>query len=447
MFNWLRRLFRKKDKRKAAEATEGTDSVFEGKADEEQNLAEHENQHLDEDKAAFTALGEEKDLSEAEIEAIQKEDAAAEVKYAGAGLAGEEQAAEKGLVVIDEETKRFFEELEKERQAYIEAKKKGAPAEVPLLHFTLSREDVVDYVFNTIGNTKRYPVPQKIVFKKSKHSCDALYCGAWCFGMVHEHGHVIRLTLRMTEELAARLNEKYTSFKPAAFLKGDNWYDLIVDASFGSKKEVYEILNDCYDTILNRYYQSEKDKYITDTEAAGADAKLVDANMEEHALMPDEAFELAMSEYMAALQKFKRKYKLTFHMTRQRAILYAETKLGENGEVIERSEKRWLPASLNAGGKTYALVYEKAYLESATGKKGKINYAEEMKAGNLKVAVSLTVRISDAYAEWLALRHPEVRRARFPKNRNWYVVPVGGSFPNAEMVYRVLRHAKAFVTK
>lgn len=124
-------------------------------------------------------------------------------------------------------------------------------------------------------------------------------------------------------------------------------------------------------------------------------------------------------------------------MTRKRMLIFAKNnkELKDGGVVIER-QKRYMPASLKIKDKTYALVYEKAYKEKS-----------DDGSETVKTYVSLTVRITDTYAEWLALRHPEVCRARFPKNRNWYVVPVDGSFPNAQMIYRVLKRAKKFVTK
>jgi len=119
-----------------------------------------------------------------------------------------------------------------------------------------------------------------------------------------------------------------------------------------------------------------------------------------------------------------------FYMTRKRILHWAKRNLTECGEIIKRSQ--WhMPASLNLCGKTYALIYEKPCGEDGTD--------------GPRVCVSMTVRICDRYAKWLAMRHPGVHRAYFPKNRNWYAVPIDGSFKNAQMVYRVLRRARSFV--
>lgn len=64
---------------------------------------------------------------------------------------------------------------------------------------------------------------------------------------------------------------------------------------------------------------------------------------------------------------------------------------------------------------------------------------------NKESAVSMTVRIADAYAEELAHKHPEVRRAQFPKARNWFIVPVDGASLDKASVFRVLHAAAKFV--
>jgi predicted DNA-binding protein (MmcQ/YjbR family) len=132
----------------------------------------------------------------------------------------------------------------------------------------------------------------------------------------------------------------------------------------------------------------------------------------------DPVYEQAIAEWKRAVAAYKERYVPDFRLTRKRVLSYARRLA--NTEVVERG-KATLPASVkNEQGKTVAMVYER------------------------KGEVSLTLRIADTYAEWLALRHPFVRRAKFPKNRNWYVVPVDGTFPNAQMVYRTIKRAKKF---
>jgi len=250
---------------------------------------------------------------------------------------------------------------------------------------------------------------------------------------MYERGGVIKFKLRLDDETAAKAAEEHTAFAKALFPKGDNWYDLVIDGSFCSKKEVYDILDASFAFVLAKQYRKENEKYKTDAEAAKRDAAQILAEAEQNEAAPDPAFDTAVAEYEIALRKFRIAHKLPFHMTRKRLLHYANLHLlDEYGEILTRPS-RCLPVSLYSQGKAYALVYEKLYTNANRPDAKTLAY------------VSLTVRVSDTYAAWLALRHPGVCRAAFPKNRNWYIVPVDGSFRSAQMVYRVLKRAKKFV--
>lgn len=435
---WVEKIKQKFKKQEKEEQTAEAVIIDEPYTHIEQNSADEESAEYD-DIAELLALVEEEELTETEIaEIIGSEESGATADDTQSNAGAEEQAAESGEIIIDEETRQILAEAAIERQAFVEAKKAGAAAVVPELRFTLSREDVIDYVDDMAENSERFPVTPKLTQKSKKHYCDTLYCGQWCFGLMYERSSVIKFTLRMDGEFAAEIDKNHTAFKVALFPKGEAWYDLVVDSSFGSKREVFDILDKCYDFVLARYYREENQKYITDTAAAKADAETVAEEVKDNAKTQDPAFDLAIAEREEALLKFRAKNQLSFKMTRKRMLLYANSnkELTSGGGVAIEREKRYTPASLKIKGKTYAMIYEKAY-------KKKSSDGSEI----IKTYVSLTVRISDTYADWLALRHPEVCRARFPKNRNWYIVPVDGSFPNAQMVYRVLKRAKKFVTK
>jgi len=335
--------------------------------------------------------------------------------------------------VFDAEAAQLFLEAEAERAAFVKAKKAGAEFVVPALRFTLSREDVIDFITDmreSLSMDEEKPVLPSIAFRKKKHYCDSLYCGEWCFGLMYERGNVIKFTLRLSKTQADEVLAGHTAFKPALFPKGDNWYDLIIDQSFSSKKEVYTILEASFAFVLGLYYWKELEQYLTDTAAARADSKQVEAGIPANSEAADPLYEMAIAEYRVALEKFRQKNKLTFNMTRKRILYWAKRNISKCGEIIERLQ-RHMPTSLKLCGKTYALIYEKIYSESGSAAP--------------KLYVSMTVRISTPYAQWLALRHPGVRRAAFPKNRNWYVVPIDASFRNAQMVYRILMHARKFV--
>lgn len=390
----------------------------------------------------LASLGGEKALEDREIASFETEDEAAEKDRCGhcaecGSLACCEEKAAAGEVVADDaEAALIIAEAEKERAAFVKAKKGGGVIVVPQLRFTLSREDVLDRADDmkkALLAAGEEAVLPNVVYRKKNHFCDSLHCGEWCFALMYERANVIKLTLRLDKATAERLAAKYTAFRPALFPKGEFWYDLIVDSSFESKREVYDILDDAYAFVLGKYYRKENNRYITDILAAQNDGAEIVAVTEENAETPDPLYDTAIAEYDEALLKYRQKNKLPFRMTRMRLLRFAQRSMSEDGgEVIVRL-KRCLPASLRANGKTYALAYEKLYGGGCAPEAGVNSY------------VSLTVRISDAYAAWLALRHPEVCRARFPKNRNWYVVPVDGSFKSAQMVYRVLKHAKKFI--
>jgi predicted DNA-binding protein (MmcQ/YjbR family) len=376
------------------EETEDEDGGEDGEAEEEAGDDDSEDDTVYDDDTADT----------------ETEDAES-LAYAG--------VEDSGDVIIDEEAKAILKEAEKARKKFVTAKKAGKAVVIPELAFTLSREDVLDYIEDTALNKEKYPISADAKVKAKKHFPDSLLCGEWCFGLMYEKDSVIKFKLRFDKETAIKLIQEYTSFSPATFPGGEDWYDLIIDASFTSKREVFSVLDKAYDYVFKKYYSRGEDGcFVTDTAAAKSDLSTIGTEVSERIAEPDHAYDTAVSEREEALAKIKAKYKLTFKMTRKRLLSYARRSMG--GTVHERPKKH-LPASLKSGGKTYALVYEKAG------------------------EVWMIVRVSDKYAEWLSLRHREVRRARFPKNRNWYVVPIDGSFPNAQMVYRVLKRAKKFV--
>jgi|GEM_PF-2445668 len=385
--------------------------------------------------AVFEAFGDGTELSETEISEIMDEDAEAEAELEGEdSLADEEEAAaETGAVLFGGDAAQILAEAEAERAAFIRAKKEGGEVIVPALRFTLSREDVIDFIADmreSLSMEEEQPVLPSVILRQKRHYCDSLHCGVWCFGLMYEKENVIKFTLRLSEKQAEEIGAKHTAFRKALFPKGENWYDLIVDQSFSSKKEVYSILEASFAYILGLYYRKELERYLTDTAAARADRLQIEDGIPANSEAADPLYETAIEEYRAALEKFRLKNRLTFNMTRKRVIFWAKRNLSECGEIAERPQ-RHMPASLKLCGKTYALIYEKVYRESGSP--------------DPKLYVSMTVRISAPYAQWLALRHPGVRRAYFPKNRNWYVVPVDASFRNAQMVYRVLKHARKFV--
>jgi predicted DNA-binding protein (MmcQ/YjbR family) len=89
--------------------------------------------------------------------------------------------------------------------------------------------------------------------------------------------------------------------------------------------------------------------------------------------------------------------------------------------VFARSRES-LPISLkNAAGRTYAMLFER------------------------NGETTMILRLSEDYENWLTEYHTQVRRARFPRVRNWYLVPIDGSFSDEQEIYRMLKHAMTYV--
>jgi len=110
-----------------------------------------------------------------------------------------------------------------------------------------------------------------------------------------------------------------------------------------------------------------------------------------------------------------------FSITR-REIADDTLKLNDpNITVKERPDEPQLPMSLNYKGFTYAMLH------------------------GTEAGVVMIVKIADAYAAQLALRHPEICRARFPRGPNWYYLPIDYTFRDKESVYEILGAARAFV--
>ncbi|GHV00677.1 hypothetical protein FACS1894211_08570 [Clostridia bacterium] len=293
-------------------------------------------------------------------------------------------------------------------------------SEKPARLFTLSREDVFDHAEDMNNDRVRFPVPANIKEKTHAKLPDYLRCGERCFGLMYERDDLVfSFILRMDAELAKTVSERHP-IKRSKFPGGDNWYKLVIDASYKSKRGVYKLLDECYEYVWRKYYEGK------DADADAPEARIEQAQIEADAArnagLSDEDAVAAEKAYRAALAKYKAEHFSDFKITRKEIIADTRAARLKGVAAAERDDRPYLPASLNCKGRTYAMLYEK------------------------DGAVSMTVRISDAYAETLAETHPEVRRARWPKVRNWYIVPVDGAFPGKDAVYEVLNSGITFVS-
>lgn len=270
----------------------------------------------DDDSAELLELTEEEVLTDADVAEILSEDDKESDEEGGDAVNDDkadvistiaEQVADGGEMFIDEEAKQILDEVAAQLQTFVEAKKAGTEVTVPSLTFTLSREDVLDYIEDMAKQENKFPVTPNAKQKSKKYYCDTLYCGEWCFGLMFERSNVIKFTLRMDEVFATEVDKNHTAFKKALFPKAAGWYDLVVDSSFVNKKEVYEIIDACYDYVFKRYYRKEEEKFVTDTAAAKTDVQDVLTEVKDHALTADPAFDLAIAEREDALKKFRLK--------------------------------------------------------------------------------------------------------------------------------------------
>jgi len=108
-------------------------------------------------------------------------------------------------------------------------------------------------------------------------------------------------------------------------------------------------------------------------------------------------------------------------MTRREIADALRAKGDPDIKIVERPDQPQLPMSLKYKTKTFAMLH------------------------GTDSGVLMIVRIWDDYARQLLAVHPKLRRAHFPRGRNWYYVPIDGTFQNKEAVYRVLSNAETFV--
>jgi len=283
--------------------------------------------------------------------------------------------------------------------------------------FTLSRSDVLDHIEVMCTNPSRFPVAAGIQEKKLLKLPDYLLCGHRCFGVMFERNELIfHFILRMNDDIAAVLS-KYHSVQRADVLSGKNWYSLIIDNSFKSKREVLSIINDCYDFTMN----ISCDGHTSDAPAVKAEQAIIEREITEALEYIESSSIKAEKQYRNDLAKFKAEHVKDFSITRKE--IADDVREIENPDiaVVERLKQPQLPMSLKYKNKTYAMLY------------------------GTDEGVLMTVKISDDYAEELAETHSEICRACFPNGPNWYHIPIDGAFRDKESVYRVLTSARTFV--
>jgi predicted DNA-binding protein (MmcQ/YjbR family) len=164
----------------------------------------------------------------------------------------------------------------KERKS--DTKKNGRANE-----FKLTRDDVLEYTLHerTLFESDHKRVLPSVLFKKKSHFCDSLHCGEWCFALMYEKSGSLKLTIRLDEKLAEQITKFHTLHR-AAFPKGKNWYDFVIDSTFTDKKEVFDILDISFAFVLKRHYNEEDGGYTTDDAAARRDSQQIKSALDKN---------------------------------------------------------------------------------------------------------------------------------------------------------------------
>lgn len=312
--------------------------------------------------------------------------------------------------------------------------------DAPAYKFKISRQDILDFVesmnYELISdgqinskkkkNEYKFPVMTDIRERTNDKGFDSLKCGKWTFALLKEKKDVLKLTARMNEEMANHMRASGHEAVRSLFPKGEYWYDVVIDTSFDSKREVYSYLEEWYFFVLGLYYtyNTAKDDYETDEAAAIKDENDIASDIKANEKTKDELFDEKIKVFTAAVKAFKDSIKLEFSMSKQKITDHIKETQPESCTIVEREKTKTgliLPNSFNWNNRTYLMVYEK------------------------KGVVKMVCRCSDAYADNLSLTHVEVCRSRFPKGKNWYDVVIDGTFSTEQEVWDIIEACREFV--
>jgi len=119
-------------------------------------------------------------------------------------------------------------------------------------HLNLLRGDVLEHVSDMRMNGNRFFLTTGLT-KTDEYMPDCLMCRDYVFGLMFSYGeHIYDAVLRMSPEMAERYGRKH-KLRPSLFPFEDDWYLLFLDGSFKTKRELYQIIYECYDYALTRF--------------------------------------------------------------------------------------------------------------------------------------------------------------------------------------------------
>ena len=295
------------------------------------------------------------------------------------------------------------------------------------LFFTLSRYDVFDHLNEMQLNESEFPIRIDVNEKINEKMPDFFLVNGWCFAMMFDRSDIVfNFILRMDKDEAYRLSKLY-SIQSASSVSGEHWYSLIIDRCFSSKREVYKIIDDCYKFTMNQSLGKSKISLINrpvkeeiDLEAK-KEQELLLKKMNDNLAIIEKAAQDAENKYKEELNKYKEEHYTSFTITRKEIAQEALNQENPNIQVIERPKSPHLPMSLKYKDKTYAMLH------------------------GTDTGVIMIILLPNDYADKIAVRYPELCRAKFPKGNNWYYLPIDGAFKDKETVFNILSIAKEFV--
>lgn len=118
----------------------------------------------------------------------------------------------------------------------------------------LTREDIRFHLLAMYRNGERFVIKPRLNPSEKDNSVDYLLCGEHCYGLVIMHdGRVSCFLLRMSPETARPLL-KGGRIAPAETGRDGNWFMLPAGELFFTKREMFRILDECYDFALRDFY-------------------------------------------------------------------------------------------------------------------------------------------------------------------------------------------------
>jgi len=118
----------------------------------------------------------------------------------------------------------------------------------------LTREDIRFHLLAMHRDGERFVIKPYLNPSESDGSVDYLLCGEHCYGiMIMRRAAVDYFLLRMSHKTAEPLL-KNRRISPAETGRDGNWFVLPAGELFFTKREIFGILDECYDFALRDYY-------------------------------------------------------------------------------------------------------------------------------------------------------------------------------------------------